>query len=67
SEICHDIGIVLLGDFQRSFICTQLDSLFAVLKRSAYHELDMDEVIDQMESRTPSSPNTYQLISYTIY
>ncbi|EYE90211.1 uncharacterized protein EURHEDRAFT_511146 [Aspergillus ruber CBS 135680] len=63
SEICHDIGIVLLGDFQRSFIRTQLDSLFAVSKRSVYHELDMDEVIDQMESRTPPSPNTYQPIS----
>ncbi|ODM16173.1 hypothetical protein SI65_08607 [Aspergillus cristatus] len=53
SELCHDIGIILLGDFQRSFVRTQLDSLFAGSKRDRFHEMDMDNIIDQIESRKP--------------
>lgn len=67
SEICHDIGIILLGDFQRSFVRTQLDSLFAGSKRDRFHEMDMADVIDQIESRTPPPPHTYRQLSYTIY
>ncbi|EYE89959.1 uncharacterized protein EURHEDRAFT_468329 [Aspergillus ruber CBS 135680] len=44
SEPCHDIGIIFLGDFQRSFICTQLDSLFPSSKRGRFHEIDMDDI-----------------------
>ncbi|ODM17047.1 hypothetical protein SI65_05760 [Aspergillus cristatus] len=67
SELCHDIGIVLLGDFQRSFVRTQLDSLFAGSKRDQFHEMDMDDIINQIESRTPPSPHTYKPLSYTIF
>lgn len=67
SEICHDIGIILLGDFQRSFVRTQLDSLFAGSKRDRFHEMDMDDIIDQIESRTPPALHIYKPLSYTIY
>lgn len=67
SEICHDIGIVLLGEYQRSFIRTQLDHLFMLSKKNQLHEMDMAAIIDQLESRTPSAPGHYKPLSYTIY
>lgn len=62
SKLCHDIGIVLLGDFQHSFFfffCTQLNNLFAASKKDRLHEMDMHDIIDQIESRTPPTPHTY--------
>lgn len=67
SEICHDIGIVLLGEYQRSFMRTQLDHLFMLSKKNQLHEMDMAAIIDQLESSTPSTPGHYKPLSYTIY
>lgn len=67
SEICHDIGIVLLGEYQRSFMRTQLDHLFIQSKKNQSHEMDMAAIIDQLESRTSSAPGHYKPLSYTIY
>ncbi|OJJ80123.1 uncharacterized protein ASPGLDRAFT_52043 [Aspergillus glaucus CBS 516.65] len=55
SEVCHDIGIILL------------DHLFIQLKRNQSHEIDMAAIINQLESCTPSAPGHYKPLSYTIY
>ena len=50
AEIYHDMGIVLLGDWQRGFIRSQLDDLFTRSKEGRAHVLDMPILINQLES-----------------
>ena len=66
-EIYHDVGIVLLGDWQRGFIRTQLDDLFAMSKDDEAPVLDMPILIDQLESRYTTPPGSYIPINYSIY
>lgn len=37
SGLCHDVGIVLLGDFQHSFVHAQLDNIVTPSKRDSFH------------------------------
>lgn len=66
-DIYHDIGIVLLGDWQRGFVRTQLDDLFAMSKDNEAHVLDMSMLIDQLESRYTTPPGSYIPTNYSIY
>lgn len=66
-EIYHDIGITLLGDWQKTFVRGELDTFFATSKEKDIHQLDIDKLIDQLEVRSPSTAGIYTPLSYPIY
>lgn len=65
-EIFHDIAIILLGDWQKTFLTAQLDDLFTKSKRDEQHMFDIPDLIAQLNRRY-TNPGSYQRMVYTEY
>lgn len=67
-EIYHDIGIILIGDWQRAYVRTRLDELFASSKAGGEHTINMGEFINNLQARTSvTKPGGYLPLYYPIY
>lgn len=69
-DICHDIGIILLGDWQREYVRRELDALFAASEKENIHQLNMSELINRLQMRSTRAGSTngpYMRLSYPFY
>lgn len=66
-DICHDIAIILIGNWQRSFVRGQLDEFFADSKNLQYTHMDMHALIDQLEARSTNKLGQYTPLAYPFY
>ena len=66
NNIYHNIGIILLGDWQKAYVCGELDDFFALSKEGRIHHLSMSRLIDQLEARSKSN-GSYTPLSYPFY
>ena len=67
SDICHDIGIILLGDWQKTYMRGALDDFFALSKEGKVHRLDMHKLIEKLEVRSKTNNGQYTPLSYPFY
>ena len=67
SDICHDIGILLLGDWQKTFVRGALDDYFALSMEGKVHRLDMHKLIEKLEVRSKINNGQYIPLSYPFY
>ena len=66
-DICHDIGILLLGDWQKTFVRGVLDDYFALSMEGKVHHLDMHKLIEKLEVRSKINNGQYIPLSYPFY
>ena len=67
-EICHDIGILLIGDWQRPYVRTRLEELFALSKEGVTHTINMRDFINNLQARANiAKPGPYTSLYYPIY
>ena len=55
SDICHDIRIILLDDWQKTYMQGVLDDFFALSKEGKVHCLDMHKLIKKLEVRSKTN------------
>ena len=67
TDICHDIGIILLGDWQKTYVRGALDDFFALSKEGKVHRLDMHKLIEKLEVRSKTNNGQYNPLSYPFY
>ena len=67
ADICHDIGIILLGDWQKTYVWGVLDDFFALSKEGKVHCLDMHKLIEKLEVHSKTSNRQYIPLSYPFY
>ena len=67
TDICHDIGILLLSDWQKTFVRGALDDYFALSMEGKVHRLDMHKLIEKLEVRSKTNSGQYIPLSYPFY
>ena len=67
ADICHNIGIILLGDWQKTYVWGALDDFFALSKEGKVHHLDMHKLIEKLEVHSKTSNRQYIPLSYPFY
>ena len=67
TDIYHDIGILLLGDWQKTFVRGALDDYFALSMEGKVHRLDMHKLIEKLEVRSKTNSGQYIPLSYPFY
>ena len=66
-DICHDIGILLLGDWQKTFVRGALDDYFALSMEGKVHRLNMHKLIEKLEVCSKINNRQYIPLSYPFY
>ena len=67
NDICHDIGIILLGDWQKTYVRGVLDDFFDLSNEGKVHHLDMHKLIRKLEVRSKTNNGQYIPLSYPFY
>ena len=67
TDICHDIGILLLSDWQKTFVRGALDDYFALSMEGKVHCLDMHKLIEKFEVCSKTNSGQYIPLSYPFY
>ena len=67
TDICHDIGILLLGDWQKTFVRGALDDYFALSMEGKVHCFNMHKLIEKLEVRSKTNSRQYIPLSYPFY
>ena len=67
TDIYHDIGILLLGDWQKTFVRGALDDYFALSMEGKVHHLDMHKLIEKLEVHSKTNSGQYIPLYYPFY
>ena len=67
TDICHDIGILLLSDWQKTFVRGALDDYFALSMEGKVHCLDMHKLIEKLEVCSKTNSRQYIPLYYPFY
>ena len=67
TDIYHNISVILLGDWQKTYMHGLLDDLFAIFKEDSIHYLDIHTIIEKLEVCSKTNSRQYTLLSYLFY